>query len=56
MNDLVVAEDASARSSAIHGGSERSIEATTVVRNERLDDRWLSPRERDPVTTLTVDR
>ncbi len=55
MNGIVVGEGNSSRSYAVPGGSERTIRATTVLRNERLDDWWVSHLERDQVTNLTVD-
>jgi LEA14-like dessication related protein len=55
MNGIAVGEGSSSGSYAIPGGSERTIRATTVLRNERLDDWWVSHLERDQVTNLTVD-
>jgi LEA14-like dessication related protein len=55
MNGIAVGEGASSRAYEIPGGTARTIRATTVLRNERLDDWWVSHLERDQVTNLTVD-
>lgn len=54
MNDLAVGEGSSERSVTIPPGETRTIEATTVIRNQQLDEWWVSHLERNQVTDLEI--
>jgi LEA14-like dessication related protein len=55
MNGIVVGEGASERPRVIPARESRTLSALTVIRNDRLDEWWVSHLERDQVTNLTVD-
>ncbi|MFB6311516.1 MAG: LEA type 2 family protein, partial [Salinirussus sp.] len=55
MNGILVGEGSSDRGYAIPPGSTRTLDATTVLLNGRLDEWWVSHLERDQVTNLTID-
>jgi len=55
MNDVGVGAGATDRSIAIGPGETRTIEATTTIRHEALDEWWVSHLRRDQVTELTID-
>ncbi len=55
MNGILVGEGSSARSYTVPGETERTIQASTILHNQRLDEWWVSHLERDQVTNLTVD-
>jgi len=55
MNGVEVGSGTTEDPYAIPGRTETTLEATTVIQNERLDDWWVSHLERDQVTTLTID-
>jgi hypothetical protein len=54
MNGLAVGEGASERSVTIPPGETRTIETTTVIRNQLLDEWWVSHLERNQVTDLEI--
>lgn len=55
MNDVTVGEGETARDYVIQPGVERTIEATTAIRNDRLDEWWVSHLERDQVTEMRIE-
>ncbi|MHB9286283.1 LEA type 2 family protein [Halobacteriales archaeon Cl-PHB] len=55
MNDVTVGEGATEQGYTIPGNTEKTLETTTVIKNENLDDWWVSHLERDQVTNLTID-
>ncbi|WP_254543814.1 LEA type 2 family protein [Halomarina pelagica] len=55
MNDVPVGSGASERSHVIEPGTEEAIDATTAIRNARLDEWWVSHLERNQVTDLRID-
>jgi LEA14-like dessication related protein len=55
MNDVAVGEGTTDREYTIPAGVTRTLRATTVIRNERLDEWWVSHLQNDQVTNLTVD-
>ena len=54
MNGLAVGNGSSERSVTIPPGETRTIEATTVIRNQKLDEWWVSHLERNQVTDLSI--
>lgn len=54
MNGLAVGNGSSERSVTIPPGETRTIEATTVIRNQQLDEWWVSHLERNQVTDLEI--
>jgi len=55
MNGVVVGEGSTERPYAIPPGSETTLRAETVIRNERLDGWWVTHLRNDQVTNLTID-
>jgi LEA14-like dessication related protein len=55
MNAVEVGEGSTERPYAIPPGSETTLRAETVIRNERLDEWWVSHLRNDQVTNLTID-
>ncbi|PSQ33279.1 hypothetical protein BRD09_01425 [Halobacteriales archaeon SW_10_68_16] len=55
MNGVEVGEGSTERPYAIPPGSETTLRAETVIRNERLDEWWVSHLRNDQVTNLTID-
>ncbi|MFC7155349.1 LEA type 2 family protein [Halomarina halobia] len=55
MNDVPVGSGASERAHVIEPGTEEAIDATTAIRNARLDEWWVSHLERNQVTDLRID-
>lgn len=54
MNDLAVGSGSSERSVTIPPGETRTIEATTVIENQQLDEWWVTHLERNQVTDLGI--
>lgn len=54
MNDVAMGEGSTNRSYTIPPKSTTTIEATTTLRNEKLDEWWVSHLERNQVTRLSV--
>ena len=54
MNDVAMGEGATDHGYTIPGESTETIRATTTLRNDRLDEWWVSHLERDQVTDLSV--
>ncbi|PSP84728.1 hypothetical protein BRC83_04615 [Halobacteriales archaeon QS_1_68_17] len=55
MNDVAVGEGATEKSIVIPPESTRTVEATTTIRTDRLDEWWVTHVERNQVTTLRLD-
>lgn len=55
MNDISVGGGATDDPYVIPGGTERTITATTAIRNAKLDDWWVSHLKNDQVTRLQID-
>jgi LEA14-like dessication related protein len=55
MNGVAVGEGVTERPYVIEGGATKTIETTPVIRNERLDDWWVTHLENDQVTQLRID-
>lgn len=55
MNGIRVGEGATDEKKVIPGGSTATIEPTTVIRNGRLDEWWVSHLKNDQVTHLRID-
>ncbi|WP_205254134.1 MULTISPECIES: LEA type 2 family protein [Halostella] len=55
MNGVVVGEGTSGREYVIEPRSSETIEARTAIRNERLDDWWVTHLRNDEVTTLRIE-
>lgn len=55
MNGVRVGEGETARGYAIPPRAERTVEATTEIRNGRLDEWWVSHLENDQVTELRIE-
>ena len=55
MNGIAVGEGASRRSYVIEGGTTEEVATTTAIRNERLDEWWVSHLRNDQVTQLRID-
>jgi LEA14-like dessication related protein len=55
MNDIGVGEGTTSDPYVIEGESETTIEAATAIRNQRLDEWWVSHLERNQVTDLRID-
>jgi LEA14-like dessication related protein len=55
MNDVAVGEAATEKSVVIPPESTRTVEATTTIRTDRLDEWWVTHVERNQVTTLRLD-
>ncbi len=55
MNDVAVGAGSTERPYTIAPKDDQTLRATTVIRNDRLDDWWVSHLQRNQVTDLTVD-
>ena len=55
MNDVAVGDGTSESGHVIPPESAETIETTTYVRNDRLDEWWVSHLERNQVTDLRID-
>ena len=55
MNGVAVGNGATDREHLIEGGTEEAIDARTVIRNEKLDEWWVTHLRNDQVTDLTID-
>jgi stringent starvation protein B len=55
MNDVAVGDGTSESGHVIPAESTETIETTTYVRNDRLDEWWVSHLERNQVTDLRID-
>jgi LEA14-like dessication related protein len=55
MNDVTLGEGATDGGVVIPPGEARTIETTTRIRNENLDEWWVTHIERDQVSELTID-
>lgn len=55
MNDITVGEGETERATVIPGGTSETIAAETEIRNDRLDEWWVTHLEHDEVTELHVD-
>jgi len=55
MNDVNVGSGATDREYVIEGRTTETIDAETAVRNDRLDDWWVTHLERNQVTDLRID-
>lgn len=54
MNDVGVGNGSTERSITIPPGETREVRATAVIRNEALDEWWVTHLERDQVTDLSI--
>lgn len=55
MNGIVVGEGASDREYVIEGRTTENVSTTTAIRNDRLDEWWVSHLRNDQVTQLRID-
>ena len=55
MNDIVVGEGSSDREYVIEGRTTENVSTTTAIRNERLDEWWVSHLRNDQITELRID-
>ena len=55
MNGIAVGEGATSSSVTVPPGETRTITTTTAIRNQRLDDWWVTHLERNQRTNLTID-
>jgi LEA14-like dessication related protein len=55
MNDIHVGEGRTNESYVIPGGTTETIRTTPTIRNERLDEWWVSHLRNDQVTELRID-
>jgi LEA14-like dessication related protein len=55
MNGIVVGEGASDREYLVEGRTTENVSTTTAIRNERLDEWWVSHLRNDQVTDLRID-
>jgi LEA14-like dessication related protein len=55
MNDVTVGTGATDQPYTITPKSNETLRATTAIRNDRLDEWWVSHLQRNQVTNLTVD-
>ncbi|WP_227354620.1 LEA type 2 family protein [Haladaptatus salinisoli] len=55
MNGIPVGEGTTARPYTIPANSERTVKMRTVIRNQRLDEWWVSHLENDQTTHLKID-
>ena len=55
MNDVAIGEGSTESGVAIPPGETRTITATTSIRNQRLDEWWVSHLQRNQRTNLTID-
>ena len=55
MNDVVVGEGSSDREYVIEGRTTENVSTTTAIRNERLDEWWVSHLRNEQVTDLQID-
>jgi LEA14-like dessication related protein len=55
MNGVTLGEGATDKSVVIPAGETRTIETTTRIRNENLDDWWVTHIERNQVSQLRID-
>ncbi|QLC34161.1 LEA type 2 family protein [Halarchaeum sp. CBA1220] len=55
MNGVDVGEGESERAVVIPGGATRTVRASTVLENDRLDEWWVTHLERNQTTDLRID-
>lgn len=55
MNDVPVGEGVSDRSYVIEGRSTETLRTQTIIRNDRLDDWWVTHLQNNQVTHLRID-
>jgi LEA14-like dessication related protein len=55
MNDITVGEGSSDREYVIESRTTENVSTTTAIRNERLDEWWVSHLRHDQVTELRID-
>ncbi len=55
MNDVAVGEGSTEREYVVPPHTERTLEATTAIQNDRLDDWWVTHLENDQVTDLRIE-
>ncbi|WP_327052431.1 LEA type 2 family protein [Halomicrococcus gelatinilyticus] len=55
MNDVTVGEGTTDRAHVVAPKSSETVEMRTVIRNERLDEWWVSHVENDQVTDLRIE-
>ncbi|WP_276271993.1 LEA type 2 family protein [Haloarcula litorea] len=55
MNDVTVGDGETEKGYTIGPGETETIEADTVIRNDRLDEWWVTHLERNQVTDLYID-
>lgn len=55
MNDVDVGEGESERAVVIPGGATRTVRASTVLENGKLDEWWVTHLERNQTTDLRID-
>ncbi|MFC4552196.1 MULTISPECIES: LEA type 2 family protein [Halorussus] len=55
MNDVAVGNGTTDREHLIEGGTQETIDARSVIRNEKLDEWWVTHLRNDQVTNLTID-
>ena len=55
MNDVAVGNGSTERGYVIPPNSRETVEATVTIRNEKLDEWWVSHLERNQVTDLRID-
>lgn len=54
MNDVAMGSGSTERSVTVPPGETRTIHATTVLRNQKLDEWWVTHLERNQVTALEI--
>lgn len=55
MNGVTMGEGATEKSVVIPAGETKTVEATTYIRNQNLDEWWVTHLRNDQVTTLEID-
>jgi LEA14-like dessication related protein len=55
MNNVTVGEGSTRQPYAVPPGGQTTLRAETVIRNDRLDEWWVSHLRNDQVTTLGID-
>ena len=55
MNDVRVGNGTTDREHVVEGHSSETIDAQTAIRNQRLDEWWVTHLRNDQVTNLTID-
>lgn len=55
MNDVEVGSGSTERAHVIEPGAEETVDTTTAIRNDRLDEWWVSHLERNQVTDVRID-